>query len=386
MIAQTVSDLPKGLIKLIHDLDLSTKGHPVLPDDKIEVALGWLRRIVLDFDALDAHIALLQDLYDSPFRYPRMRRDQLPGYQQAAAEPTRFAYQDPLEEGRVSAILEGGSDVLRPDERNRHELPKLLLNPVALHDLFDVINDVLPEQWLSEMQAVGKEMWQREGATSTVAPQLLPGPLTNPLAAADEHNRGRQDARKAMMWLGAIAAGLLLVLGSMTWVMVSQHNNIRRLTAEIDRVRGEHNPSSSKGESGLDWHLVASIKPSQMPRAAKEGKSLFIESDESGFAAFVLLRPNNLPEVLPPIGGNPLAVGAAKETPVEWPLEENDVVANGALLLVVTRQPAAGFLHEQLALGKYQPDRLDAIRAEIESLLTKHGYVAPAVRVIPMPK
>jgi len=220
MIAQTANVVPKGLIDLIYNSDQSTKGQPVLPDDKIEEALGWLRRIVLDFDALDAHIGVLQELYDSSFRYPRMRRDQLPELQPAAAEAIRFTYHSPLEEGRVLAILEGGPNVLRPGETNRHELPKLLLNPVALHDLFDVINDLLPEKWLPEMQRIGRELYQREVTPAGASPR-------------------KPKSAKHWVTLAGVAATVILPLLGAVGVIIWQRNETQRLISELDETRNE---------------------------------------------------------------------------------------------------------------------------------------------------
>ncbi len=149
--------LPEALIAELR----RTGPTPVLAAEKRTTALAWLRCALVDFRSLDRHIRLLQRLYDSPFRYPRPRRDGPDDEPPAAAAAGRFPFAQPLPEPRVLAVVDEGIDVLDNDE-----LASLMLNPIALFDLFDVIGELCPDAWLAVMQQVGQEMLAREEGES----------------------------------------------------------------------------------------------------------------------------------------------------------------------------------------------------------------------------
>jgi hypothetical protein len=146
--------------------------NPTVPESERESAIGWLRCVLVDFTALNKHVALLQQLYGNPpFCFPSPRRDG--GYRRAAAPPAlgfRFTAVWPQE--RIEPILDGGPGVLK-----NQELGELILNPYALADLHDVISELAPETWLPTIHEVCRQMTQLEGVSSTTAsPQtrLLP--------------------------------------------------------------------------------------------------------------------------------------------------------------------------------------------------------------------
>jgi hypothetical protein len=136
--------IPESLIQELFESDRLSCGTPKLPPEKREVAIKWLRRVLVDFEALDKHIAFLQKLYRSSFQYPRPRRDQW-DVEQPLDPPTNseFTHVDRISDDRLATILDEGVDDLSDEE-----IGALLLNPYALFDLFDVIDDVQPEYWL----------------------------------------------------------------------------------------------------------------------------------------------------------------------------------------------------------------------------------------------
>ena len=153
--------LPESLMRQLFESDCSADGTPSLRPDNRALAIHWLQRLLVDFDALDQHIALLQKLYVAPFQYPRPRRDRW-DMDQLLDPPadSNFTHVDRLPDEQVTAILDKGVDALADDE-----LGTLLLNPYALFDLYDCIDDVQPEYWMDALHAF----------VATESPKAAPG-------------------------------------------------------------------------------------------------------------------------------------------------------------------------------------------------------------------
>lgn len=136
--------LPEALIKRLYASDRESGGAPAIQAGERDQALDWLRRALVEFDSLDQHFGLLQKLYASPFQYPRPRRDAW-NLQQPVEAPSKssFTHATELDDELVTAVLDKGVDCLSDDD-----LAQLLLNPFALFDLFDCIDDVQPDYWI----------------------------------------------------------------------------------------------------------------------------------------------------------------------------------------------------------------------------------------------
>ena len=170
MNATIVPELPRDLMQRLRDSDRATGSRPLLPAGGRDKAQPWLRRILVDFDALDQHIALLQDFYDAPFRYSRPQRNDWAAEQLLPpAEPSKFAHAARLADDRVAAVADQGVEVLSDEE-----MAALLLNPFALYDLFDVIDDLHPERWMLVLHEVGALLMARAAAPPKEEPRLIP--------------------------------------------------------------------------------------------------------------------------------------------------------------------------------------------------------------------
>jgi hypothetical protein len=160
MTATFIAKVPGELVEQLFnedDMDLARRSR--LSTEQRELAVNWLRRILVDFSALDEHIALLQKCYNNaPFSYsrPGARLD----LESAAtsSDLSRFTHHERLPESDetridVTTILnQGVAPFLNVDREE--ELRRLLLNPVAVYDLFDVIDEIQPSHWLAEMTAI----------------------------------------------------------------------------------------------------------------------------------------------------------------------------------------------------------------------------------------
>jgi hypothetical protein len=336
--------VPDALLRGLYESDRATDGHPVLPEGKAEEARKWLRRVAVDFGALDAHIGLLQELYDSPFRYPPLRRDcWLPEQHAIDLEGTRFRHRDRLPEDRIVAVLDGGPEALRPDE-----LPRLLLNPIALHDLFDVINDVLPERWLADVQRMGPEAFTRE-----TPPPLVPAPVpvTAPKPAEGPASQRKGTSRNASRWLaslGALAACLLLGLFvGLVW------------------NRGGTGSGFSVAQARADYRLVE-------VRDGKRELRVVIDSDRKGFAVLVVPMPGATPLVFPGIAAGPVSVTPGEAVtipPLSGGLKDATVA-----LVVITEQPAGDAIRRALGEQKFEPDQIAKLQEFLAKNLAESNY------------
>ena len=254
---------PRDLLRVLFDSDRATNGSPALPDGGREEALSWLRRAFVDFEALEQHLLFLRELYDAPFSFPRPRRDCWTAEQlQAPTEPTKFRHVSRLDDERIRAVADEGVDAL-----SDAELAKLLLNPFALFDLFDVIDDLLPEKWQPVMHTVGKELLNR-GEKAALTPKervVPPKPSSTPV--------GREgDGRKSLFLrlYPMAAAAAILVLTTLFAVMAvlayRSSDEATQLRSQIAQLQQRGAPSAdpiSGGPGGaIEFHV------DQVPRTA----------------------------------------------------------------------------------------------------------------------
>ena len=268
-----------------------------------------------------------------------------------------------LPEQRINEILEGGPTIFQTLEPSR--LVELLSSPISLLELSEQINGTVPARW--------------EAALLEDAEKYRPLPE---MPKVDPLNRVSKKGRLKRGWLFplALAASVLLNLVGAAYLAFRKHDDVGVTTnpGQKDNRDNQGNPKAMA--------VVASIKPSEQQRGGDDPKSLFIEANEPGFATFIVLRPEKPIKILPPHATTPFKVGESKSTPAEWGLNPKDFGPGAVLILVITRQPASGFLRESLSVGSYKPEHLESLRNRIETILTEHGFENPAVRVVDLSK
>ena len=239
--------VPEALVRAVFASDQATNGQPVLPQESEprRKLLDWTRRILVDYPSLDEHIRFLQELYQSPFCYARSRGDRSAGMSEKQPDDNRFRYTDCLADETIVAVADQGLDgFANPDT----EIARLLMNPYALFDLHDALNELYPEAWYGVMHEVGRELVMRETGTEHFRPGPpvpKPEPRDLPVPSGLEVPPGKSQ-RRWQPW--AIAAGLLVLLGTGSIFLVQQHNEVQRITAERDRLQAELDGKQPKPE------------------------------------------------------------------------------------------------------------------------------------------
>ncbi len=100
--------------------------------------------------------------------YPRPRRDRWPDVPLSPLASNSFkSCAFPFRELR--SVLDNGVDTL-----NNADLAELLINPFALYDTFDAIDETQPDNWIDKLVAVSQEI---AGSSVTVS---RPKPLGRP--------------------------------------------------------------------------------------------------------------------------------------------------------------------------------------------------------------
>jgi hypothetical protein len=151
--SQEITGKVRDLLTDLRISDQETDGRPRLPLDRVPFAREWLARVLVDGRPLVAHLALLQELYGAKFRTPEPRRFRPEGGRPPVQPPAGFRHNQLLPEETAQAIVERGPEVLTDDE-----LAPLLLNPLALSDVADLVNALLPAYWLPRMEEVGRQL------------------------------------------------------------------------------------------------------------------------------------------------------------------------------------------------------------------------------------
>jgi hypothetical protein len=313
--------LPESFIRELFEADHAAGA--AVTSEKLESARTWLRRILVDFEALDQHIVLLQQLYGASFHYPRPRRDQW-DMDHPIDPPTTsgFTHVDRLPDNEVAIILDNGIDGL-----NNKALGSLLLNPYALFDLFDVIDDVQPEYWLDAIhdlvtaQSPARRAWppfvetrprpedvvsQKPVAASTEASntelrQSLDSALTLSKQLSDVLVREAPSQRsRGLQYAMALAAAIAIMVAS--WgvlqlsivvpelrMITSQQAEIQRLTQDLATARKEYDQLAQQTRIGaplvttsdqqnrpVDWLIM--VKEFYDPKASAEDNIKSLET------------------------------------------------------------------------------------------------------------
>ena len=150
-----------------------------------------LVRLIVDRDALGWHIRCLQ----------RLRQ------LQAATWP---AYQlEPLPPEQVQQVLDRGVSAI-----DAARLPRLLLNPVALQQLAESVDEALPDEWLKPIQEHGSELQASSDSDRPPCSVVASSVPTNALAHATVAAKLDQDVRyrRAFERMASLAACVALLL------------------------------------------------------------------------------------------------------------------------------------------------------------------------------
>ena len=174
--------MPADLIRTCFDKEQSTGQLPTLAEPQRSNLLGWLRRILLDFEALDQHLIFLQQLYKATFHYPSPRREgrNLDENNDTGISPG-FAHCERLTDQQLTAVMDRGADIF-----SNEELIKLLLNPVALFDLHDTIDDVQPDLWLDNLHELANEVLPTESGVGKGSDMPSPAETKKPHSVAQD--------------------------------------------------------------------------------------------------------------------------------------------------------------------------------------------------------
>jgi hypothetical protein len=153
--------VPEAERNLLNNLRLSdeeTNGQPVLPAEQADLARGWLVHVLLESGPWIAHIRLLESMYRARFRtpLPRAWTEGQPFIRPDAA--VGFRHNQLLPQGEARALAEKGLDDYPADK-----LALLLLNPLALWDVSDLINSLLPDYWMPRLDALGRAYMAEHG-------------------------------------------------------------------------------------------------------------------------------------------------------------------------------------------------------------------------------
>ena len=302
------STFPEALIRKLYDADEASSDRPALPKDSREPALAWLRRALVDFDALDQHIGLLQRLYASPFQYPRPRRDGWdPGQAIERPADSTFTHSEPLDDERITAILDQGIDCLAD-----YELFQLLLNPYALFDLFDCIDDVQPDYWLDAIHdfvtahgtrqstaqipesnghssaplvttrptplADGEEFWDHLAITLAAALKEVPRTTSPPVLSPANHEASNAPAytnSASTHWLAAASIFGCAASLAAIWFALQASSTERAMQMQIAMLE-QRQALSGNSHAGPEPGIILHSRQSKAPSLTDLAKTGFL--------------------------------------------------------------------------------------------------------------
>jgi hypothetical protein len=187
------SVLPKTLLQAIIDRDNAT-ANPELPVGAREEAVSWLRRVLADFDAFEAHVGFLREQLNIG---PRLRSgEQAPSSSSALRRAIEglymgFRHNRPLPEAQALAVARQGLGIL-----GEETLALLLVNPAALKDLWSLIETRPSDYWRSALEEAGKERMAGHGRTiPSPPPDPSPGKKI-PTVTEESRVRGKLSLKK----------------------------------------------------------------------------------------------------------------------------------------------------------------------------------------------
>jgi hypothetical protein len=285
--------------------------------------------MIVDYDSLEKHLSVLQELYKEPIHCDRPGPFSEEVYRFPLREgATRYTHHESLPDDRIVAVADDG-----PEALSDRELAALLLNPVALIDLYRTIDELSPEAWHQAWHEAGKDLVDTESGS------------TRPFRS------GRVRAYGLLARASALAASLLIGIS---------------IGSRVFRDQGDAAGPSS-------WPVDASLL-SKGARGDLGSRQIEIRSKLDGFATIIELIPGERPEVTPGAGGELIRVkpGSPTESPPLPPSSKGSPVA----LIVVTATPSDADIRRALRGRIFSPDEIDQLRSFVETKLRELNHRA----------
>jgi hypothetical protein len=229
------SQLPHQLIKELYDAERLNPGSAVfskfLSETQCQVAYDWLQRVLLDFAAFEDHISLLQELNGSKFALSRSRVRV--GAEAGNSNANGVSFSDSiLSDSQVTFILDEGMQWL---QGNEEVATRLFLNPAALFDLFDVINELQPDKWIDEtysmlanqsVVALGASVALPETDVVSSESVVVPELSDSPAYLREQHLvSGLRRAQRLTFVVVSAACVAILAFG---WVVITNQYSIEK--------------------------------------------------------------------------------------------------------------------------------------------------------------
>jgi hypothetical protein len=186
-----------------------------ISENEAQILSESLRFILSSFDSLRSHVALLEREFSAKFKYPLFRRDRPDDWIVSATKS--FPVHGVLEEEAILRILDSTTSSLSNDE-----LEALCVNPDALIDLFDIIDEVQPESWSESFRAVGEQMLSKIPAPPET-PQLVSE--RSPSSPKIEVRKDRLQDKSAYFLVASTAASLMAAM--FTWYAISSVSSMK---------------------------------------------------------------------------------------------------------------------------------------------------------------
>jgi hypothetical protein len=164
-VTDQVPDAQRDLVEWLWISDSQTNGEPQLKPEQVDQAREYLEDLLMDVLPRLAHVRLLEKYYKAKFDPPLPRRlfpgENLP----APPPPAGFRHNQLLPPEVARAVAEQGPNARIDDQPALpdSELAKLLLNPLALWDVSDLIDTLLPRYWDARMDAIGRRYLEESG-------------------------------------------------------------------------------------------------------------------------------------------------------------------------------------------------------------------------------
>lgn len=318
---------PAGLIRHLVELDHESDKRLTLEPGHKREGLAWLQRVLVDYDALKRHVELLQQLYDSPFRFPRPRRDCWSAEQlePTIPEDNRFPRTHRLDDAQVLRVVEEGIEAL-----DDHQLASLMLNPYALFDLFDVITELYPDQWTAVMNQVGSAQMAVPRPASPARPWRVSGIW----------------AVAASILIAVVGLGMGYFLGG----------------------GGRLDDGTQLAEVSVSASLIDGSPRGSDPSV----KELVLRSNLDGFASVVALSEDVRPLVWPMLGEELIAVQSGVESsPRTLPAF---VAEADRFLVVITETPSTTVISAALAEQSFGPADIAQVETYLRAELEAKNY------------
>ena len=324
--------IPTKVLETIYKSDQS--GTDMIPFEERGAARNWLRELIVNYAYLERHIAFLQGLYGELFEYDRPDRfDESAYHLPLQGATSRFKHREPLADERIVAVCDDGTDAL-----SDAEVARLLLNPVALLDLYRVIDELSPEAWREAFHEAGKATIALE---AEVKREDDPKSQTIPLR--------RGDIYRGPATIAAIAASLFIgiAIGTKTFRGKGDESGLTAWSAEATYVVG-----GTKGTG-------------QVSR-------LEITSDLDGFATVIVLYPTGQPAIIPYPEEKPISVKPGeKNDSLNLP---SDRTGPAIALIVVTATPSVADIPRELNGKTFSSSQVEELRVLLDKTLRALHY------------